>query len=325
MSKRLCRPIVHRDGHTELYANTLLWWFREAIFTPLLLALDTHKGVVRENELLPATIAALREGEISYNQTAGVFLGTFSPKVSRELREIGGRYREQSKAFSVPYSSLPYATRAEIAASIERGREAHKAVLGLLAAIPAVVSSSPKVVSVAADTSTLLRDLEAQFRSTVGGSAPQFSLGDETAIVAQTDAAIEAAVRRYVAEAVPALARVVELSFASGGNAHVLERTLEAEFGRVKSQVEALAEGQAAAVISKFRQQRYESIGAQTYVWETKQDERVRKGHSDLHGRTFDWTNPPIVDPATGRRCHPGEDYRCRCAPLPVILAPSNQ
>ena len=50
------------------------------------------------------------------------------------------------------------------------------------------------------------------------------------------------------------------------------------------------------------------------YIWHTQADELVRNSHAPNHGQVFAWDNPP----PTG---HPGEDYNCRCTPIP--FAPS--
>lgn len=68
--------------------------------------------------------------------------------------------------------------------------------------------------------------------------------------------------------------------------------------------------------ISKFQQ---EDAGVTEYIWSTSMDSRVRPSHAALNGKRFKWSDPPIVDPKTGRRCHPGEDYQCRCVALAVF------
>ncbi|MEM7617401.1 MAG: phage minor head protein [Pseudomonadota bacterium] len=46
------------------------------------------------------------------------------------------------------------------------------------------------------------------------------------------------------------------------------------------------------------------------YIWHTQSDELVCNSHAPNHGKVFAWDNPP----PTG---HPGEDYNCRCTPIP--------
>ena len=59
--------------------------------------------------------------------------------------------------------------------------------------------------------------------------------------------------------------------------------------------------------------------GVEEYIWSTSGDSRVRESHKKLNGKRFRWDDPPVVDEKTGRRCHPGEDYECRCVALAVF------
>jgi len=47
-----------------------------------------------------------------------------------------------------------------------------------------------------------------------------------------------------------------------------------------------------------------------TYVWRTREDDKVRPSHAANDGVIFAWDTPP----ATG---HPGDDYGCRCTAEP--------
>lgn len=320
MNKRVCRPIQHRDAHSAEIERELIAWFREAIFTPLVLVMEEHKGVVRENEVGINLVKAMREGQVSYVNDR--FVGTFSAAVARELRLFGAKY--QAGSFVVPLSALPYYLRAEVAASLSRGKAAHAAVLAFLAAALGNVESSPETVDVRIPARLIIGDLALQFRDTFADvEVPQFTDEDRRKLAEETATRLDAALRGLVTDRLPELRRRVELNLAARGDTNTLAALLEHEFGVVKTRAKQIAEHETALLIAKFRQARYESAGVQSYVWETKQDERVRPGHSALHGREFSWANPPIVDPATGRRCHPGEDYNCRCAPLPIIFVPS--
>src|SRR5690606_18026343 len=63
----------------------------------------------------------------------------------------------------------------------------------------------------------------------------------------------------------------------------------------------------------KIQQERQQAPGAETCIWRTSKDSRVRESHRALDGTTQRWDTPPIVDEKTGRRAHPGEDFQCRC------------
>ena len=80
-----------------------------------------------------------------------------------------------------------------------------------------------------------------------------------------------------------------------------------------------LAVDQVAKLNCDIAKQQQTSIGVKRYKWSTSKDARVRKSHRVLHGKIFEWDNPPIVDEKRGRKCHPGQDYRCRCVAIPVF------
>ena len=96
-------------------------------------------------------------------------------------------------------------------------------------------------------------------------------------------------------------------------------KDIQKKFHTSKSKAKLLALDQTAklnAQITKFQQI---DAGCREYIWSASGDIRVRKGHRSLDGKKFRWDDPPVVDEKTGRRCHPGEDYQCRCVAIPVF------
>lgn len=57
--------------------------------------------------------------------------------------------------------------------------------------------------------------------------------------------------------------------------------------------------------------------GVSKYEWSGVMDRRERKSHRELEGKIISWDNPPDV--GNGRKCHPGQDYQCRCCAIPVF------
>ena len=80
-----------------------------------------------------------------------------------------------------------------------------------------------------------------------------------------------------------------------------------------------LARDQIAKLNGDITQQQQQDAGVVEYVWSTSGDSRVRPSHAALNHKRFRWDDPPVVDEKTGRRCHPGKDYQCRCCALPVF------
>lgn len=307
--KRVCRPIEHRDAHSAVIESELIAWFREAIFFPLVLVLEEQKPAVRENAGQLALAKALRDGTVSYHD--GKFSGTFDLAVSRELRDLGAWYHRPSNHFILSVEKIPYTLRALIAEADSRSKATHDAVLAALLAVKINLESSPQTVEVRQPAETILDDLGAQFNSTVPGVETVFTDADRRKLADRLTENLNLAIKDFVQERIPELRRRVELNLAAGGDLSKLTGIIEQEFGVAKNKAKFLAEQETALLISNYRRIRYEAAGSQSYVWETKRDEKVRPGHASLHGRAFSWSNPPIVDPAMGRRCHPGEDFNC--------------
>lgn len=77
---------------------------------------------------------------------------------------------------------------------------------------------------------------------------------------------------------------------------------------KMKAHFEALQENQSviAQVIEKLSENADTPTGTVYYVWETREDDRVRPEHAAREGQVFKWSDPP----AGG---NPGSEYGCRC------------
>lgn len=78
------------------------------------------------------------------------------------------------------------------------------------------------------------------------------------------------------------------------------------------SRAELIARDQTLKLNGQMTQMRQQNAGVQSYTWSTSLDERVRDTHEALEGEVFSWLSPPAVG-------HPGQDFQCRCVPLPNL------
>ncbi len=80
----------------------------------------------------------------------------------------------------------------------------------------------------------------------------------------------------------------------------------------------ALLYGDAWAAMNQATQ---ESVGVSQYIWVAQRDKFTRAAHAELDDTVADWSKPPLTadKSSSGRPCHAGQDYNCRCiaAPLP--------
>ena len=107
--------------------------------------------------------------------------------------------------------------------------------------------------------------------------------------------------------------------YRNGESTTTIVKKIQAEYGMDKRHARLIARDQIAKLNSQIVQQRMRDAGVREYFWRTVKDRRVRDSHRELEGKRFRLDDPPVVDQKTGRRCHPGEDFQCRCTARAVF------
>lgn len=109
---------------------------------------------------------------------------------------------------------------------------------------------------------------------------------------------------------------VVNDGVKSGSSIKQMREQLVEQVDISKNKAQFIAVDQAGSILGQMTAQRHQNIGIEKFEWYDSADERVRDSHRKLSGKIFAYDNPPSVN---GRVVLPGEDYRCRCVPLPVF------
>lgn len=115
-----------------------------------------------------------------------------------------------------------------------------------------------------------------------------------------------------------------------GASADTLTKAIQERQGVSDSRAALLARDQTLKLASQVTQQRAKDVGADSYIWISSNDERVRgrpgglwekaeSNHWTLHGKRFKYSEPPITNPKKGIRNNPGEDFQCRCVASPDL------
>lgn len=110
---------------------------------------------------------------------------------------------------------------------------------------------------------------------------------------------------------------IVLVGFRSGKTTTSIIKEIRQAYGVSKRKAQLIARDQMAKLNADITRSQQEDAGVREYTWRTSGDSRVRERHRKLDGKVFSWDNPPVVDLKTGRRCHPGQDYQCRCVAIP--------
>jgi SPP1 gp7 family putative phage head morphogenesis protein len=122
----------------------------------------------------------------------------------------------------------------------------------------------------------------------------------------------EARVRREVAA-------IIEAPIREGVRVEEIRAQIQERLNVTRSRAELIARDQTLKVYGQIQEARQTDAGIEEYDWSTSDDERVRESHAALDGTRQRWDSPPVVDERTGRREHPGGDFQCRCAAIPVL------
>lgn len=110
---------------------------------------------------------------------------------------------------------------------------------------------------------------------------------------------------------------IVYDGFTHGNTTTRIVKEIRNAYGVSRRRAELIARDQTAKLNGQIQQAQQQDAGITEYIWCTTGDERVRSSHKSLNGRKFSWNNAP--ENADGRKCHPGEDFQCRCIGRPVF------
>lgn len=323
---RHLKPIQHRAAYTRAVEHELVTYFEEVLFAPLQNIIAASKlETTRENGPTDIIANALKTGRIWYAN--GRFTGKWSASLSSALRSIGATLNAAGE-FVLSHQLLPIEIRGAVEQSLDRARTLHAAIISTLDVIAAnVVTAAKTGLETAAAIPAIIKNLETQFDETV------LSI-DVVEVSAELTPAIQEALRvkftenlnlnikNFLASEIPKLREEVQKNAFAGYRADSLVDMIEARFGVTRRKGAFLADQETSLLTSKFREERYRSAGVRDYIWATSHDERVREDHRHLDGKRFSFDSPPITNRSTGARNNPGEDFRCRCVPIPVIEAP---
>ncbi len=114
--------------------------------------------------------------------------------------------------------------------------------------------------------------------------------------------------------------------FREGKDLQQIQKEIQSSFNIDKRKAELLARDQISSLNAEITKMQQTDAGISRYRWRSCRDSLVRECHAALDGKVFSWDDPPemwyrtkhgVVH--TGRRCHPGEDYACRCIAVPVF------
>lgn len=112
------------------------------------------------------------------------------------------------------------------------------------------------------------------------------------------------------------IAGVVKTGILNGDGFAVITNKLQAKTNVSLSKAQFWARDQIGKFFGQTTKIRQQEAGIAGYIWRCVGDKRTRDSHLALEGTFHYWNDPPLIN---GRKCHPGDDFNCRCWAEPAF------
>ena len=326
---RLLKPILDRVRYYQIIEDEIKSFLYLTIYKPIL---DRATGELEKSfeNASSYLLNAIKSNKIAYVE--GFFVGEFNSKVGLEMRRLGAIFNHTRKAYAIDRYKLPIDIQSAINEGDRLLKERVRNIYGYLEELNK--NPFPKSINLESHFQGIFIDLDKQFSSTVTkdlsvpiDKTPYMQEALRKNYIENLDLSI----RKLYSESVQRLRTKVYKNVEEGFRATKLVPIIQGEKNISYRHALFIAKQETSLLVSKYREARYTHAGLKRYKWLTSEDSRVRpnaearktghtsNNHRRLNLRIFSWTDPPIVDSATGRKCNPGEDFGCRCLALPII------
>lgn len=315
------KPVVYKEAHAEPIQKKIDFLLFSIIYKPFLDFIKKEMHIEIKNANASALIEALQAGVIVYSK--GRFYGKFEAKTSRELLALGATFHKPSFAYKLDITKVPADVLSAASFGAARYAGLQKKAMDILQDTEKNVLASTYKADFEPELNKVFTDLGNQFEKTTAESisiAPDFSGGIREKLIETYNTNANLAIKGVQDKAVVRLRGKVTANMTEGFRADKLEKILINEFSMTAKRARFISEQETSLLVSKYRKERYTSVGLNKYRWNSSRDSRVRPDHAVLHGKIFTFDNPPITNKATGARNNPGEDFGpCRCVAEPVF------
>lgn len=277
----------------------------------------TAKVIQVMNAVQGALEKAIASGRVQY--LSGVFSGDFNAQIAVEIRRMGGKFDKRMHVYFIDVGIVPSWVKAAAENFRSKAKALHAEIRRQLDAtlemLEEVVAKQP------IDATKTIDRVQEGFKSAADAISvsPVITPKSKEVLAEEYSDNMKLYIRTFSESAIKDLREVVEDNAMKGYRFDRLTSVIRQRYGVTRSKAEFLARQETALFMAKYREMRFKEGGVERYVWHTAHDEKVRKRHAELDGRTFFYSNPPIVDKDTGRRGNPGQDFNCRCVDAPVL------
>jgi len=324
------------DDHAPLedQINDLLW---ELVYRPVVervRRLMPRGSVPRDREELlnaegDALRKALRDGSVQMTTDAKSGLAIFtlvggksSKGIADGMRSFGAKLDKTRGAYTCPVGQVPGWVGKEVLGYRVKSEAAHDQIHEILKDLKSKVRKAVDKFDLKPSTKHAVKSVDEGWKAAAKGLEVGIPELNETGLKELSKGMAEIAkipIKDFAEEAIDRLRDEVDENASQGYRAEGLAERIRNEYAVSKSRAQLIARQETANFMANFRKARAKDAGCEYYIWRCTRDGRVRATHKAHDGRKFRYDDPPIVDPVTGRRGNPGNDFNCRCVDLPVV------
>lgn len=295
--------------------------FFDILYKPIFNIISEHIGkewLQKENskKSKETLIKAILSGKVQYIDKH--FEGTFNSLISKEIKEMGGKWDPKRKRWFIKEDQIPFDIRTAISQAQMKDRALNADIEQYLNKIDNQLKENDTLFNFEDNFQGTIQDLDALFKEGIKNITTSPDLTDEMIknLAESWSNNMNLYIKGWTQESIKRLRARIWNNSLNGFRSINLVKEIQHDYNISENKARFLARQETSLLMSKFREERYKSAGVQKYKWSTSGDSRVRERHKELNGKIFDWDNPPIVD-ELGNRAHPGEDYNCRCVAIP--------
>ena len=316
------KPIIEKSRYYKPIQEVIMDFLLKHFYEPLYNIIEPIEEFYNSATANQVVEQALRSGQIQY--VNGKFSGRFSVKISKALREMGAKFNKVTKTYDLAKTALPLTVQDAVAYALAISAMRYR-LLNQALEMLTIEKAMPELQELL-DTplEILLEDLGYQAELSLKKAitiVPELSPEVKKALKEQYFEDVKTSIINFTEKQRQKLKEMVKENLFEGlPDNKILVQEIVKEFQVTENKAVFLARQESSLLVAKYRQIIYKELGIKRYKWQTAglEDERVRPMHRELEGKIFYFDSPPITN-KQGDRNNPGEDWLCRCVPIPII------
>lgn len=310
-------PIKELPSDYEPLEEEILETLRREIYVPLMKLLRASSKLLSnaESDLLDA----IATGRITFYR--GKFQGRFNSILSRELRKLGAQWDRKQGCFLIPQSELSDAVKHAIQLSSYRFEKTLESIDRKLRSIgPAEIAGKVRLQEMMDKT---LFETNKRFEKSIQKItiAPKLTEADRARIAEDYTKNLQLYITDFAEKETEELRKNIQERVVKGQRYEHIVAEIQKSYGVTQRKAKFLARQETSLMTTKLKQIRYESVGADWYVWRCvvgSPNHPVRPMHKKNDGKRFRWDTGAVIN-EKGERKNPGQDYGCRCYAVPIV------